>query len=116
MVGIKRVGRAPAWRVLALAAAAGLAFGRDAGAQQKLEKVPFAVSWFAYQTHHMPYWLAQEKGWDAAEGLDVEINQNRGSEASVQALTAGQIEFAEVSAPTLLQMLAKGKGQINVRM
>lgn len=86
-----------------------------AHAQQ--HKITMAVSWFAYQTKHMPYWLAKEKGWFKDEGLtDVEIKQNRGSEASIQALMSGQVQFAEVSPVTLLRMIARGDGKVNVRI
>lgn len=82
---------------------------------KELVEVPFALSWFGFQTHHMPYWLALDKGWYEDQGIKLVIKQNRGSAASIKSLVSGQILFAEVAAPTLLQTLAKQEG-VNVKM
>ena len=63
------------------------AFTLPALAQTK-EKVTLLLNWYVY-SEHAPFFLGKDKGFYDAEGIDLEIQEGRGSGASVQAVAAG---------------------------
>lgn len=83
------------WReLLALAAAGAIALASPVGAnaQEKLTVRLDFSPWGVQAGMH----LAKEKGWFAAEGLDVEIQDGRGSGNTVQLVNAGQVDVGQV--------------------
>ena len=60
-----------------------LLFCSQAFAQPKLEKFPFRLNWTLYG-EHAPFFVARDKGFYAAEGLDVEIQEGSGSTTVAQ--------------------------------
>jgi len=93
---------------LQLAAAAALAatFSTGALAQAK-EKVTLMLNWYVY-SEHAPFFLGKEKGFYEAEGIDLDIQEGRGSAVTVQAVAAGSAHFGYVDVPTMIKAAAKG--------
>jgi len=71
------------------------------------QKVTMVLSWVGYQPHHMPFWLARERGWYSEQGLDVTIEDSRGYSQVMQFLAADKTEFGLVGASSLAQAAAK---------
>src|SRR3954466_2691057 len=78
-------------RILALATLALLAFAGAAQAQQR-DKVVLMLNWYNYG-EHAPFYLGLDKGFYRDEGIDLEIQEGRGSGATVQAVAAGSVQF-----------------------
>ena len=69
-----------------LAAAAALAAGLATPAvAQTRDKVILMLNWYTY-SEHAPFYLGKEKGFYEAEGIDLEIQEGRGSAVTVQAV------------------------------
>jgi NitT/TauT family transport system substrate-binding protein len=91
-----------------LAAATALAAGLAAPAMaQTKEKVVLMLNWYTY-SEHAPFYLGKEKGFFDAEGIDLEIQEGRGSGVTVQAVAAGSATFGYVDVPTMIRAAAKG--------
>ena len=92
-------------RAIAIAAlAAGLAC--PAIAQTK-EKIVLLLNWYVY-SEHAPFFYGKEKGYFDAEGIDLEIQEGRGSAVSVQAVAAGSATFGYVDVATMIRAATKG--------
>ena len=57
-----------------------------------LEKITFQLDWIAYG-RHAPYYVALDKGFYAANGLDVKIEQGMGATDGFRNLVAGNAQF-----------------------
>jgi NitT/TauT family transport system substrate-binding protein len=79
------------WLVVALVALSTLV-APLAGAQAP-EKVVFALNWFAVGDH-AAYWVALDRGYYKAKGLDVELQNSKGSGDSIAKVTWVNIEPA----------------------
>jgi NitT/TauT family transport system substrate-binding protein len=86
-----------------LASAALIALSVPAHAQTKIKMV---LNW-KYQGPQAWFFMAQDKGYFKAEGLDVEIDQGEGSSASITKVAAGayQAGFGDLNA--LIDLAAK---------
>lgn len=78
-----------------LVAAVACAFATPALAQQ-LEKITLRVD-FSPAGSHSALHLANQKGWFKEQGLEVDIQDGRGSINSIQLVGAGQVDFGWVS-------------------
>jgi len=89
-------------------AAAALATGiaGTAHAQAK-EKVVLLLNWYVY-SEHAPFFVGKDKGYYEAEGIDLEIQEGRGSGVSVQAVAAGSATFGYVDVATMIRAATKG--------
>ena len=83
-----------------------LAFAQGAGAQG-MKKVTLFLDWDGLGGHHMGLWLAKDKGWFAAQGLDVRIVPGRGSGQVAQVVVGGRAEFGYIASSVLIQSVAK---------
>ena len=91
-----------------LAAVTALASGLAAPAlAQGKDKVILMLNWYTY-SEHAPFFLGKEKGYYDAEGIDLEIQEGRGSAVTVQAVAAGSATFGYVDVPTMIKAAAKG--------
>jgi NitT/TauT family transport system substrate-binding protein len=91
-----------------LAAAAALAAGLATPAvAQTRDKVILMLNWYTY-SEHAPFYLGKEKGFFEAEGIDLDIQEGRGSAVTVQAVAAGSATFGYVDVPTMIKAAAKG--------
>jgi NitT/TauT family transport system substrate-binding protein len=91
---------------LAAAAAIAATFSSGAFAQAK-EKVTLMLNWYVY-SEHAPFFLGKERGFYDAEGIDLDIQEGRGSAVTVQAVAAGSANFGYVDVPTMIKAAAKG--------
>ena len=87
-------------RILSLGS--GLTLALLAGAASAADSVTFVTD-FGFNGRHAYYFLAAEKGYYKAEGLDVTIVRGQGSSDAVKQVAAGtaQIGFADTSAAIL---------------
>jgi NitT/TauT family transport system substrate-binding protein len=88
------------------AALAGATLGAPVFAQGK-DKAVLLLNWYVY-SEHAPFFLGKEKGYYDAEGIDLEIQEGRGSGVTVQAVAAGSATFGYVDVPTMIRAAAKG--------
>ena len=73
------------------AAMASAMFSAPASAQPK-DKVTLLLNWYVY-SEHAPFFLGKEKGLYEAEGIDLDIQEGRGSAVSTQAVAANSATF-----------------------
>jgi len=88
------------------AASLAAAIATPAHAQAK-DKVVLLLNWYVY-SEHAPFFIGKEKGFYDAEGIDLEIQEGRGSGVSVQAVAAGSATFGYVDVPTMIRAATKG--------
>ena len=74
---------------------------------QGKDKVILMLNWYTY-SEHAPFYLGKEKGFFDAEGIDLDIQEGRGSGVTVQAVAAGTAQFGYVDVPTMIKAAAKG--------
>ncbi|MEP6678427.1 MAG: ABC transporter substrate-binding protein [Betaproteobacteria bacterium] len=93
---------------LALLASA-LAFAAAAGsvAAQAKDKVTLLLNWYVY-SEHAPFYLGKERGYFDQEGIDLDIQEGRGSGVTVQAVAAGTATFGYADVATMMKAAAKG--------
>lgn len=96
-------------RTIALALAAVLAATGSASAQ---EKFTFALNWFAVGDH-AAYWVALDKGYYKAKGLDVTLENSKGSGDSMAKVDTGRADAGLADVAAVVPFIAKG-GTIKV--
>src|SRR5258707_4613937 len=57
---------------------------------------------------HAPFYSGKAKGIYAAENIDLEIQEGRGSAATTQAVAAKTADFGYVDVPTMMRAAVKG--------
>ncbi len=92
--------------LLNLLLAAGIAAAVPAAAQQK-DKFQFRLNWTLYG-EHAPFFVARDKGFYAAEGLEVEIQEGSGSTTVAQLVASGRSPVAYVDAATMMRGVING--------
>jgi NitT/TauT family transport system substrate-binding protein len=95
-------------RRAAVLAALGLALSGPAGAQD-VTKIRFTLDWKIQGIHAWFYW-ARDKGYFAAEKLDVTIDQGEGSAATVTRILSGAYDAGFGDANALIQAAAQKPG------
>ncbi len=93
-------------RFAALAGAALLLTAGSVQAQPK-DKVVLMLNWYLY-SEHAPFFLGKERGYYEQEGIDLDIQEGRGSGVTVQAVAANTATFGYVDVPTMIKAAAKG--------
>lgn len=63
---------------------------------------------FVYSGHYAPFFLGQEKGYFADEGIDLTIRPGSGSLTTVRAVGAGKTDFGWADAPSIIKGVAAG--------
>ena len=91
-------------RTIALALAALLAATGSASAQ---EKWTFALNWFPVGDH-AAYWVALEKGYYKAKGLDVVLENSKGSGDTIAKVDTGRADAGLADAAVLIASKARG--------
>ena len=81
----------------------------SAGIAQALpkEKVVLMLNWYLY-SEHAPFFLGKERGFYDQEGIDLDVQEGRGSGVTVQAVAANTATFGYVDVPTMIKAAAKG--------
>ena len=76
-------------------------------AAQDATEIDFVLNWIA-GGDHAPYYYALQEGWYADAGIDLNIEQGKGSAGAVQRTGIGQTDMGLADLGTAL--IAKGKG------
>ena len=71
------------------------------------DKVVLMLNWYVYG-EHAPFYYGKAKGLYAAENIDLEIQEGRGSAATTQAVAAKTADFGYVDVPTMMRAAVKG--------
>jgi NitT/TauT family transport system substrate-binding protein len=87
--------------------AAALAAATWAGAANAQDKFPFRLNWTLYG-EHAPFFVALDKGFYKAEGLDVEILEGSGSTTVAQLVANQTNPVAYVDAATMMRGIGAG--------
>jgi NitT/TauT family transport system substrate-binding protein len=91
----------------ALLAIAALTLTSGAVQAQPKDKVVLLLNWYLY-SEHAPFFLGKERGFYDQEGIDLDIQEGRGSGVTVQAVAANTATFGYVDIPTMIKAAAKG--------
>jgi len=90
----------------ALALMAGPALTGSAHAQAA-DKAVLMLNWYVYG-EHAPFVLGVQKGYYKDEGIDLEIQEGRGSGVTIQAVAAGTATFGLADVSVMMKAVAKG--------
>jgi NitT/TauT family transport system substrate-binding protein len=101
-------------RTLSLALAALLVAGGSASAQT-LEKWTFALNWFPVGDH-AAYWVALDKGYYKAKGLDVTLENSKGSGDVIAKLDTGRADAGVADAAVVIAASTRGSTVKSVGM
>ncbi len=71
------------------------------------DKVILMLNWYVYG-EHAPFYYGLQKGFYAAEGIDLDIQEGRGSGITTQAVAAKSATFGYVDVPTMMRAAVKG--------
>ncbi|CFB61226.1 ABC transporter substrate-binding protein [Pandoraea apista] len=95
-----------------VATGAVIAFGMASPAQAR-DKVTLMLNWYTYG-EHAPFYLGVERGYFAAENIDLDIQEGRGSAVTVQAVAAGSTTLGYADVSTMIKAAAKGAPVVTV--
>ncbi len=95
--------------VACVATALGLMMGPVAAA----EKVSFILNWIA-GGDHAPYYYAKKMGWYMDAGIDLDIEQGKGSSLSAQRVGIGKNQLGLADLPPVFVTIAKGAKSVAV--
>jgi NitT/TauT family transport system substrate-binding protein len=86
----------------------GLALGPAAMAQDHPPaKAVLMLNWYVY-SEHAPFFLGLERGYFSKEGIDLEIQEGRGSAPTVQAVAAGTADFGYADVASVIKAATQG--------
>jgi len=91
---------------LVVAALAAALFALPAGVLAN-DKIKMTMNWTA-DTAHLGFAMAKKQGLYEAEGLDVELEEGRGSSVAAQLVATGQSELGYADAGAALNVASKG--------
>lgn len=91
-------------RTVSVTAAAALLLAAPAKAA---DKVVLLLNWYVYG-EHAPFYYGKEKGIFAQEGIDLDIQEGRGSAVTIQAVAAKTVPFGYADVPTMIRAAVKG--------
>ena len=80
---------------------------------QKTEKVDFILNWVA-GGDHAPYYYAKKMGWYAQAGIDLNIEQGKGSALAIQKVGAGATPIGLADMANALTLRGKGAETVGV--
>jgi len=90
--------------IAACAAAVALAASSLSAAQ---DKVSLRLNWYLGGLH-VPFYYGKDKGYYSAEGIDLTINEGRGSANTVQVVAAGSDMFGLADSSSVILTASKG--------
>jgi NitT/TauT family transport system substrate-binding protein len=89
-----------------------LILGSAAAAQDKpATKAIFLLNWYVY-SEHAPFFLGLERGYFAQEGIDLQIQEGRGSVPTVQAVAGGTADFGYADVASVIKAATQGASVI----
>src|SRR6188768_4503598 len=71
------------------------------------DKVTLMLNWYVYG-EHAPFYYGKEKGYFKDAGIDLEIQEGRGSGTVTQVVAAKTAQFGYVDVPTMMRAAVKG--------
>jgi NitT/TauT family transport system substrate-binding protein len=74
---------------------------------QGKDKVVLLLNWYVY-SEHAPFFLGKARGYYDQEGIELDIQEGRGSGVTVQAVAAGTANFGYADVPTMIKAASKG--------
>src|SRR5262245_56472298 len=83
-----------------------LAAPAERGAQP-LQKVVFALNWFPVGDH-AAYWVALDKGYYRDRGLDVEMQNSKGSGDSIAKVDTGRADVGLADSAVVIAAVGRG--------
>lgn len=84
-----------------------LAAGPLAPAAQPVQKVVFALNWFAVGDH-AAYWVALDRGYYRSRGLDVEMQNSKGSGDSIAKVDTGRADLGLADSAVVIAAVGRG--------
>ncbi|HEX6959300.1 MAG TPA: ABC transporter substrate-binding protein [Ferrovibrio sp.] len=81
--------------------------GAAAAPASAADKATLMLNWYVYG-EHAPFYYGKEKGFYAEQGIDLEIQEGRGSAVTTQAVAAKTATFGYVDVPTMMRATVKG--------
>src|SRR5512145_1551523 len=91
----------------------GVALGAGTpSAQQPPQKVVFALNWFPVGDH-AAYWVALEKGYYRQRGLDVDMQNSKGSGDSIAKVDTGRADVGLADSAVVIAAVSRG-GKVKV--
>ncbi len=78
-----------------------------AGSALAQDKVTLMLNWYVYG-EHAPFYYGKEKGYFKDAGIDLEIQEGRGSGTVTQVVAAKTVQFGYVDTPTMMRAAVKG--------
>jgi NitT/TauT family transport system substrate-binding protein len=85
----------------------GAAFAAVGGSAAAQEAVSLRLNWYLGGLH-VPFYYGKERGFYKAEGIDLTINEGRGSANTVQVVAAGSDTFGMADSSSVITTVAKG--------
>ena len=76
-------------------------------AAQAPDKVVFALNWFAVGDH-AAYWVALDRGYYKAKGLDVELQNSKGSGDSIAKIDTGRADVGLADSAVVIAAVGRG--------
>ena len=98
---MRKVTIATAALLLAAAALAGV------GTAQTPQKIVFALNWFAVGDH-AAYWVALDRGYYRAKGIDLELQNSKGSGDSIAKVDTNRADIGLADAVVVIPRVAQG--------
>lgn len=74
---------------------------------QAPQKIVFALNWFAVGDH-AAYWVALDRGYYRAKGLEVELQNSKGSGDSIAKIDTGRADLGLADAVVVIPRVAQG--------
>jgi NitT/TauT family transport system substrate-binding protein len=74
---------------------------------QPMQKVVFALNWFAVGDH-AAYWVALDKGYYRAKGLDVALQNSKGSGDSIAKVDTGRADIGLADSAVVIAAVGRG--------
>src|SRR5436309_11512553 len=74
---------------------------------QPAQKLVFALNWFAVGDH-AAYWVALDKGYYKSRGLEVELQNSKGSGDSIAKVDTGRADIGLADAVVVIPRVAQG--------
>src|SRR6266487_6450744 len=94
------------FRFFAIGLAASMLVTGVAEAQPK-DKVVLMLNWYLY-SEHAPFFLGKARGYYDQEGIDLDVQEGRGSGVTVQAVAANTATLGYADVPTMIKAASKG--------
>jgi NitT/TauT family transport system substrate-binding protein len=95
------------WFFIVVVAIAMVAAWPAASPAQSMQKVVFALNWFAVGDH-AAYWVALEKGYYKARGLDVELQNSKGSGDSIAKVDTDRAHIGLADSAVVIAAVSRG--------